>query len=186
MCQAALNKAASIFVRCNTNISIERVETVSPLYLVEKQPMEIFMPLISMPSHKGGVIDTETNSQLIISSTPEIETLVVKFKSDSIVLRSAIYIRPKFPDRPLVDNDRTNPRVMISAGDMNGAFLSANMHDVERNTKIVGIIVHMIIFINKIWPLALSPYLWSDYHKLRAPLYRMPSDEVLLNAVLTK
>lgn len=143
------------------------------------------MPLTLIPNHKRGVIDSETESQLIITSTPEIDALNAKFTSDSVALWTVINIKPKFPDRHLINNDQRNPRVMISAGDMNGAFLSANMHDVERNTELVKLIVRMIIFVSKVRPLAVSPYLWSDHHKLRAPLYRMPSDQALLDAVLS-
>jgi hypothetical protein len=71
---------------------------------------------------------------------------------------------------------------MIYSGDINQAFAKNNMKSVEYNSKIVEYILQMVAFINKTFPLATSPYQWSDYEKLKPScrLYRMPFDRELL------
>ena len=140
------------------------------------------MPFILTEDRIFGATDPETAARMVIDSGPEIELLTVKFSSPTLSLVTAIVIRPKFPDRRIVSNDPTNPRVMISAGDLNRAFRSQNMRDIEHNTRLVEYLIRMIAFINKKWPLAPAPFLWSDYEKFKpgTALYRMPSDDELL------
>jgi hypothetical protein len=83
-------------------------------------------------------IDPDTNSRVVISGSPQIELKRVKFSSPDISLDTALVIRPKFPDRPIIADDPSNPCVMISAGDLNRAFSARNMRDVECNITSYG------------------------------------------------
>lgn len=127
-------------------------------------------------------IDTTTQSQVVIKSTPEIETLIVEFTSPEASLETAIYIKRKFPDQPIVANDPRNPGVMIAAGNLNHAFAAQRMLDVQVNTALAERLVRMIAFLSRHSPISTVPFLWSDYDKLRSSklLYRMPSNQELL------
>jgi hypothetical protein len=134
------------------------------------------------PDWRHGAVDTETNSQLVIKSTPEIGTLAVEFQCEEGILKTAIHIQRKFPDQPATGNDPANPEVMISTDNLNAMFCFKNMRDIDKNTILVKRTVRMIAFINKSHPLAGSPFLWSDYNKVKLghALFRLPSDEELL------
>ena len=131
---------------------------------------------------KRGAVDPETSSRLVIKSTAEIETMFVELRCEEGTLKTAICIRRKFPDRPATRNDPANPEVMLSTGSLNSMFTFKNMRDIEKNTILVERMVRMIAFINKHHPLAGSPFLWSDYDKVRPGhvLFRLPSDDALL------
>lgn len=134
------------------------------------------------PDWRRGAVDPETNSRLVIKSTPEIETLAVELQCEEGTLKTAILIRPKVPNRPPTMNDPANPEVMIPTGNLNTMFAFRNMRDIEKNTILVLRMVRMIAFINKHHPLAGSPFLWSDYDKVQPghALFRLPSDDALL------
>jgi hypothetical protein len=130
--------------------------------------------------------DPNMNSHMVINTTKEIEFLAVVFTSPDVSLKFMIMLRSKFPDRPVVKNDPSNPGLMILAGDLQLAFAAKKMRDIEANTRLTESLIRMIAFINKHYPLATSPFLWSDYEKTRQNtfLFRMPSDEVLLRLSL--
>jgi hypothetical protein len=127
--------------------------------------------------------DPEKNAQMQITGGPQIEYNKATFNSPIISLAIQIEIRRKFPDQPLIKNDPRNPCVMITSGVLDMGFRARKMQDIERNTELVLYLVRMIAFINKGYPLATSPFLWSDYEEFskgRQFTYRMPSDEELL------
>jgi hypothetical protein len=134
----------------------------------------------------NGAIDPNTNSRMVINDTKEIEYIAVVFTSPDVSLKFMIMRRAKFPDRPVVSNDPSNPGVMIVSGDLQLAFATKEMRDIEGNTRLVERLVRMIAFINNRYRLAISPFLWSDYEKIRPNtlLFRMPSDETLLSLSL--
>jgi hypothetical protein len=140
------------------------------------------MPFILLNGRSRTAIDTATGSRMFIKSGPQIEYKKVMFTCPDISLDFGIEIRRKFPDQPVVTDDPGNPCVMIRAGDLNTAFATRGMRDFEQNTLLACYLARMIAFINKHHRLANSPFLWSDYEKLRPDirLYRMPSDEDLL------
>jgi hypothetical protein len=126
--------------------------------------------------------DPDTNSRMVIDSTPQIEFLRARFQSPDISLDFGIVIRRKLPDQPVGINDPENPCVMIDAMDLNMALTKRNMLDFDTNTRLVEYLVGMVAFINRHFPLANAPLLWSDYTRIRWVrwLYRMPSDDELL------
>jgi hypothetical protein len=150
------------------------------------------MPFVLTKDRIRSAVDLETNARLVIDGTPEIEYLKAKFESPEIRFSVTLMIESKFPDRPFVANDQTNPAIMIFARDLNLFFQAKKMLDFDYNTKLVEYVVRMIAFINRHYPISRSPYLWSDYDDLasgRKPLngrflYRMPSDDELLKMSL--
>ncbi len=137
------------------------------------------MPFILNTDRFQSASDAGTNSHLAIKSGPEIEYLDVVFQSPEISLNMRIGLRLKFPGRPL---GQDNPAVMLFAEDLNRAFASAKMVDLDINTTIAERIIRMVAFVNKACPLSTCPFLWSnatDIHPRRW-FYRMPSDDVLM------
>jgi hypothetical protein len=129
------------------------------------------------------VTDPEKNAHMQITGGPQIEYNKATFTSPSISLALQIEIRKKFPDQPVITNDPRNPCVMIASGVLDMGFRARKMQDVQRNTELVHYLVRMIAFINKGYPLANSPFLWSDYEEFskgRQLTYIMPSDDELL------
>jgi len=144
---------------------------------------EALMPFILAKDRICSAIDQDTNSRMVINSGPQIEYNIAKFSSPAVSLDVQIEIRLKYPSEAAAPNDPSNPGVMISAGFIEWQLKLKKMSDVEYNTKIVDLIVRMIAFINKHYPLAPVPYLWSDYNELpnRQRLsFRMPSDADLI------
>jgi len=104
---------------------------------------------------------------MVIDSTPQIEFLRARFQSPDISLDFGIVIRRKLPDQPVGINDPENPCVMIDAMDLNMALTKRNMLDFDTNTRLVEYLVGMVAFINRHFPLANAPLLWSDYTRIR-------------------
>jgi hypothetical protein len=150
------------------------------------------MPFVLTKDRIQSAVDPETSARLVIDGTTEIEYLTAKFESSETHLSVPLTIESKFPDRPFIPNDQTNPSIKIAAGNVNFAFQAKKMMDFDYNSKLVEYVVRMIAFVNKHYPLSRSPYLWSDYDDLasgRKPLngrflYQMPSDEELLKISL--
>lgn len=131
--------------------------------------------------------DPESGATMVINSGPQIEYYSVEFSSPTVVLDLEIVIRHKFIDRPIIPKDSANPSVMVSAGYLNFALRKRKLFDFNNNTTLVRFIINMIAFINKKYPLSVSPFLWSDYDDLVGKLsflYQMPSDDELLKISL--
>lgn len=142
--------------------------------------------LIQTTDWRHGAIDPETGARLTIKSTAEIGTFFVEYSRDALLLKTAIYARPKHSDRPIDNNDRDNPGVLIPAVPLNSAFSYRNMRDIEANSSIAEEIARMIAFVNKNHPLSKSLFLWSDFDRLPPDrfLFRLPSDTELLEISL--
>jgi hypothetical protein len=138
------------------------------------------MPLVLTEDWRHGAVDTETNSRLVIKSTPQIDFLIAEFSCPTAKLNIGLIKQLKFPDRPLGENGTPNPGLMISVPGLDGSLLSGNMIDVEENTKLLNQIIRMIGFINRHYPLSRSPFLWSDAPMYPPRLFRMPLDAELL------
>ena len=127
-------------------------------------------------------LDPNTNSQMVIEGTPQIEFRNAIFSCPEMSARVSIVIQPKFGDKPLVANDTNNPQIMIHSSVLNSEFRRNKMITRTVNTRIAIQIVRMIAFINKSSPMSLSPFLWSDYYMRKSGklLYNFPSDAELL------
>ncbi len=142
--------------------------------------------LIQTTDWRRGAADPETGARLAIKSTPEIDQFFVEYSRGALTLKTAIFARSKHSDRPMRDNDRDNPGVLISAVGLNSAFRYRNMRDVEANSSIAEEIARMIAFVNMNHPLSKSPFLWSDFDRLPPGglLFRLPSDAELMEISL--
>jgi hypothetical protein len=138
------------------------------------------MPLQLDENWRRGAVDTETNSSLRIKSTPEIETLAVVFTAPTFKMNLSLSIKLKYPGQPWSPVDPSNPGLMVSAPTLDWALRMKNMRDVGENTNLVKQIIRMIGLINRNHPLSRSPFLWSDADIHPPTVFRMPSDEELL------
>jgi len=142
------------------------------------------MPFILTKDRIRSAIDVDTKSRMVINSGPEIDYNLAQFSSPTLSLDIQIEIRRKFSGESNAPADcQDNPGIMLSAGFIDWQLEMRNLADFEDNSRMVEYVIRMIAFINKYYPLALSPYLWSDYGTCsigRKLLYHMPSDEELL------
>ena len=132
-------------------------------------------------------IDPATNSEMTIAITPQADFKQVHFTSPEMKIVLPLRMLPKFPDRKAVDE--TNPGIMINAGNLN-LLLSRGPqfagYSFERKSQFAEYLMRMMAVINKRYPLALSPFFWSNYadyvagRQMGPFVFRMLSDEELL------
>ena len=139
-----------------------------------------------VPGQSRTAVDRDRSSRMAIKSGPQMEVMNITFSSPKFDLSTPIFIRRKFQDRPVITGSPSNPGIMLLSRNLNAAFERRRMYDLQYNTHLVDYVVRMIAFINKDDPMANAPFLWSDYPAgSEAPwLYRMPSDEELLDISL--
>jgi hypothetical protein len=85
------------------------------------------MPFVLTKDRIQSAVDPEANARLVIDGTTEIEYLKAKFESPEIRLSVPLVIESKFPERPFVPNDQTNPSIKISAGNLNFSLQAKKM-----------------------------------------------------------
>ncbi|HWB49092.1 MAG TPA: hypothetical protein VG651_08280 [Stellaceae bacterium] len=142
------------------------------------------MPFVMNEKPIRSARDTETGAEMTVRSGPEISLLKAHFKSTEGNLILYLRLSPKYPDKPLVKNDVTNPGIMIYSAAIELELKRQRMADYAANTRLVDHAIRLLAFINRHQPLATSPFFWSDYASLygdEQPSFGMPSDDELLD-----
>lgn len=79
-------------------------------------------------------------------------------------LSLSIGIEPKFPDRPFVLNDRTNPTIFVLMGSLDGIAREYS-NSVNKNTEFVYSVLQALSALNRISPFSRNPFFYSDRDK---------------------
>ena len=151
------------------------------------------MPFVLSGDRHRMALDPDTGFTMIMRTPPQEGLEEVHFASPDMKLFLLLQLKQKFPERKVFDE--TNPGIMINAANLN-LLLSRGpqfaTYSFERKTEFAEYLIRMMGFINKRYPLAGSPYFWSNYADYmsgrtgkRLPfVFRMPSDEELLKLSL--
>ena len=116
-----------------------------------------------------GAIDTETGARLEIVSTKEIDQKIIQFTTPDSGLNVTVFIEGMDKAKPYVQGDTSNPYLKINCGDLQLAFEARKRAglpgDVEYNSRQVDLLVRMLCFANKAYPICRTPVFWSDYQE---------------------
>jgi hypothetical protein len=143
-----------------------------------KEEKVMFEP---MEDSRMYVQDSSTGVAMFVKSTSDIGTLAVFVQfPDGRKVEFDILRELKFPDRPYVSGDRSNPMIKLLLASFNTA-VKANPGTYEENSKFVRYLLTGLSVINRRWPLSRSPFFYSDldFYKGREDIFpfSFPSDE---------
>ncbi len=108
------------------------------------------------------VLDPETGVVMFIKNTPELQSLEVSVKfPSSPEIKFGVGLEPKYPDRPFVPNDLSNPMIQLSLGSLQLA-VRARPGSYDENSRFVLYLLSGLSVINRKWPLCGNPFFYSD------------------------
>jgi hypothetical protein len=120
------------------------------------------------------VMDPDTGAVMFIKGTPEIDSLAVLFQSPHVPeLQFYIRLEPKYPERPYVPNDPSNPMIKLPLAYFE-AGMAARLGSVEENTQFLRYLLSGLSAINRRWPLCGSPFFYSDLNSYKSKDIRFP------------
>jgi hypothetical protein len=106
--------------------------------------------------------DSETGIDIRFRGQPDYQEQVVVTRPDGQSLSFGLGIGPKFPDRPFVVGDYSNPTIQIPLGSLRSIARFRN-GTIEENTKFVRLILSGLSTVNRLWPLSTrNPFFYTN------------------------
>jgi hypothetical protein len=108
------------------------------------------------------VMDPDSGAVMFIKDTSELQSLMVHVKfPNRAEFKFGVYLEPKYPNKPYVPNDSSNPMIGLLVGEFK-RLMDARAGSTEENTKLLRYLLCGLSAINRKWPLCGSPFFYSD------------------------
>jgi hypothetical protein len=133
---------------------------------------------------RESVCDPETGIEISLRALPDYEKEAIIHLPDGREFSCFIQIVRRSPERPFLPNDPSNPMILLL---MNSLKTVAECFggSFEENTRFVNLILSGLSTINRIWPLSLNPFFYSDRQSYvgleRSFPFTLPSEEEIAN-----